>query len=826
MEQNNQNDNKSKVLIFGKYQIIKKIGEGSFGKIYLGFNKNKMEYVAIKLEPKSNALKFLKSEAIYLFMLKSIGIPKLKAFGQNRKYNILVETLLGKSLSDLLKIYNNRLPLKDTLMIAIQVIERLEYIHSKFLIHRDIKPENFLIGYEDPYIIYLIDFGLCKKYRSNRTGKHIQFSVTKRCNGTPMFASLNSLKGYQVSRRDDLECVAYMIIYLMKGLPWDSIRAKTKYERFKRILKMKIYYKPEILCKDLPTEIKDFFSYCRNLNFEQEPNYDYICSLFNNALAKNGFINDLLFSWIKDPNIKYKLKNDKNINNKIRNTKRKASPQIRILHSIRNSYDQRKPSNTALENSELINFTLDSQIIQNKRNFINYPLTNNSLVDTFTRDESLNINERIKTPNKFEYHKKYRKLIAEQISRININRNINFSNNTNFSGIRNNTFQEKININKENIEPIFKLDEKCENRKVIQRIKLKKNDFENNKKEQKVRKVSNHSSINSFSNEMQIKTFNNNYSKKIPKLSKTKTNLIAKNIKKLMVNKNKSNIINIINNNNINSNINMLIKIQPKCKIQRKNTDIYINNETSDNNNNLVDTIIDKKLKKLKYSPVFTKINLSPIKNLNELTKEKHYSNITDDIFNRNVLNQKIIKLNSVNDEILKHNKLKLQKVKFMKVTIEKNTNQNKYYYNNKTLSKSLFDNLINLKNNTPEKTLYNNIINYNYTSNTLYENNKNTNLNNNNIQNKFNQFKNYTYNVPKTKKIIKLDNKIPRSKKSNISELNRKNIYSNINNFTNIKELSNINNIINQITRTCLTSNNSKKHIRKINVFSRCVIK
>jgi len=237
MEQNNQNDNKSKVLIFGKYQIIKKIGEGSFGKIFLGFNKNKMEYVAIKLEPKSNALKFLKSEAIYLFMLKSIGIPKLKAFGQNRKYNILVETLLGKSLSDLLKIYNNRLPLKDTLMIAIQVIERLEYIHSKFLIHRDIKPENFLIGYEDPYIIYLIDFGLCKKYRSNRTGKHIQFSVTKRCNGTPMFASLNSLKGYQVSRRDDLECVAYMIIYLMKGLPWDSIRAKTKYEGLKEYLK-------------------------------------------------------------------------------------------------------------------------------------------------------------------------------------------------------------------------------------------------------------------------------------------------------------------------------------------------------------------------------------------------------------------------------------------------------------------------------------------------------------------------------------------------------------------------------------------------------------
>ena len=502
MEQKNQNNKKSKILIFGKYQIIKKIGEGSFGKIYLGFNTIKMEQVAIKLEPKSNVLKFLKSEAIYLFMLKSIGIPKLKAFGQNRKYNILVETLLGKSLSDLLKIYNNRLPLKDTLMIAIQVIERLEYIHSKFLIHRDIKPGNFLIGYEDPYIIYLIDFGLCKKYRSNRTGKHIQFSVTKRCNGTPMFALLNALKGYQVSRRDDLECAAYMIIYLMKGLPWDSIRAKTKFERYKRILKMKIYYKPEILCKDLPTELKDFFSYCRNLNFEQEPNYDYIYGLFNNALSKYGFNNDLLFSWIKDPKIICKLKNDKSINNnKTRNTKRKTSPQIRIFHSLRNSYDKRKSSNTILENSKLINFTLNSQNIPNKRNFMNYHLASNSLVDNFTRDESLNIKENIKTPSKLEFHKIYRKLFVEPISRINTKRNTIFSNNKNLTRTRNNiTFEEKINIKKEEVAPIFKL-KKCESRNVKQKIKL-------NKKEEKVRKVSNHSSINSFSNEMRIKGLN------------------------------------------------------------------------------------------------------------------------------------------------------------------------------------------------------------------------------------------------------------------------------------------------------------------------------
>ena len=146
----------SKHLIFGKFKLLRKIGEGSFGNVYLAMNVKTMELVGIKLEPQSNPILFLKSEAIFLFMLKDVGIPKLKGFGKNRKYNILIETLLGDSLSKILKKYKMKLPLKDTLMVAIQVIERLEYLHSKYLIHRDIKPENFLIGYDDPYIIYLL----------------------------------------------------------------------------------------------------------------------------------------------------------------------------------------------------------------------------------------------------------------------------------------------------------------------------------------------------------------------------------------------------------------------------------------------------------------------------------------------------------------------------------------------------------------------------------------------------------------------------------------------------------------------------------------------
>ena len=178
MNENMDKDIKTSKLIFKKYRLIKKIGEGSFGKVYLGINEKTIEPVAIKLEPKSNKIHFLKSEALYLFMLKDVGIPKLKAYGTNKGYNILIETLLGESISQKLKKYSNKLPLKDSLIIAIQVIERLEYLHSKYLIHRDIKPENLLIGYDDPYIIYLIDYGLCKKYRSSRTGKHVKFKVT------------------------------------------------------------------------------------------------------------------------------------------------------------------------------------------------------------------------------------------------------------------------------------------------------------------------------------------------------------------------------------------------------------------------------------------------------------------------------------------------------------------------------------------------------------------------------------------------------------------------------------------------------------------------
>ena len=134
---------KEKQLIFGRYKIINKLDEGAFGQVYLGMNIKNNEKVAIKLEPRNNKLFFLETEAYFLFILKGLGIPKIETYGHNQKYNILVETLLGKSLQYLFYKNQRFFNIKDVLMMGIQMVQRLKFIYSKYIIHHDIKPKNF-----------------------------------------------------------------------------------------------------------------------------------------------------------------------------------------------------------------------------------------------------------------------------------------------------------------------------------------------------------------------------------------------------------------------------------------------------------------------------------------------------------------------------------------------------------------------------------------------------------------------------------------------------------------------------------------------------------
>ena len=204
-------------LIFKKFRPLKYLSKGAFSDIYLGINIFTKEKVAIKIEEKYAVEKSLEKECYFLFNLKALGIPKVISFGHNKEYDILVLPLLGKSLHEIQMSKNFNFEFKDICLIAIQIIERIQWIHSQKIVHRDIKPDNFLIGLNDPNIIYIIDFGLSKKYRSSTTGNHIKYTKLKRFVGSVRYASVNALKLREQSRKDDLESIKENYLGIILG---------------------------------------------------------------------------------------------------------------------------------------------------------------------------------------------------------------------------------------------------------------------------------------------------------------------------------------------------------------------------------------------------------------------------------------------------------------------------------------------------------------------------------------------------------------------------------------------------------------------------------
>ena len=354
--------------IFKKYKPVKKIGRGSFGKIYHVVRLKDNAAFAMKVEKIDAVQKTLEREAYYLFTLQGgFGIPKLITFGRTKSYNILIETLLNKSLFDLFINKNNKFRLTDCCFIGIQILEILEWIHSKDIIYRDVKPENFLIGIKDPNAIYVVDFGLCKKYRSSKTGKHLLPKLTGKFSGTLIYASSNVLKGKESSRRDDLISLGYMLIYLLKrDIPWNSSFKDLNKEKYYNLIYLKDTNSNGELFKGLPDELIEYIKYSRSLKFEQDPDYTYLRSLFKKILLRSDSENNLLtFSWI-DPKDKNLLGIPKN------NSKRKQTPQNRILKNLKEkrknlslkTISLKSTKNNLNQNSEL---TIDSSINKNNQ---------------------------------------------------------------------------------------------------------------------------------------------------------------------------------------------------------------------------------------------------------------------------------------------------------------------------------------------------------------------------------------------------------------------------------------------------------------------------
>ena len=216
-----------------------------------------------------------------------------------KEYLILVEKLLGKSLETLFLDSSKIFTLLDICQISLQCLDRIEFVHSKGIIHCDIKPDNFVVGIEDPDVIYLIDFGLGQKYKSNKTGKHIEFGFTGYMTGTARYASRNALRGKKLSRRDDLESFMYMILYfLAKKLPWQGLKAKDLAGKYKKIYLYKKDFNYKSFCKDYPSEISSLFEYIYSLSFKEKPLYDYIRDLFKKILEQKKLYIKPYFSWM------------------------------------------------------------------------------------------------------------------------------------------------------------------------------------------------------------------------------------------------------------------------------------------------------------------------------------------------------------------------------------------------------------------------------------------------------------------------------------------------------------------------------------------------
>ena len=334
---NNRGKIEMKDLIADNYVLLTKIGHGSFGDIILSYNLLENREVIVKREKKDNkkkqSLLYIESKLFQSLLdispnqdisgksnliQKNIkGIPKFYGFGDIPDYFYLIMEFLGPNLHQLLNYCGQKkFTLGTVCLIAMQILNRIEFIHKKHFLHRDIKPQNICIGNEEETnILFLIDYGLSKRFKDSKSHQHIPYREKRSFVGTTRYASINSHLGIELSRRDDLMNIGYLLIYLLKGiLPWQGLQGNNKLNLVKE---KKILISNELLCSGLPNEFVHYLNYCKNLKFEERPDYDFLKGLFGRLLGLvisnfNIRRNELIFDWcFKDINYIWKKYTDK-----------------------------------------------------------------------------------------------------------------------------------------------------------------------------------------------------------------------------------------------------------------------------------------------------------------------------------------------------------------------------------------------------------------------------------------------------------------------------------------------------------------------------------
>jgi len=287
-------------IINNKYKIDKYIGSGSFGDVYEASNRKTKTKHALKIpivNDDKDGQKMLMDEAkIYKHLSNPLrGVANVKVCKYNER-KIIVMDLLGPNLEMLLSNNNKKLSLQSVIRLAIMMIDILQYIHYNGFIHRDLKPENFVIDSQSK--LYLIDFGLAKKY-IDKDGTHREFTNNKKFCGTAKFASIAAHENCEQSRKDDLEAIAYILVYLYKGkLPWQGIRTKDKKKKYNLIYKEKCKYDAEELCRGMPREFVVFLDYIRTLSFDEKPPYNSFKKMFIRLYDRMNY-EKCVFEWEK-----------------------------------------------------------------------------------------------------------------------------------------------------------------------------------------------------------------------------------------------------------------------------------------------------------------------------------------------------------------------------------------------------------------------------------------------------------------------------------------------------------------------------------------------
>lgn len=287
-------------LVNDRYQILQKLGQGSFGEVRLANDVQTATQVAIKFEHKSDLKRHLRTEYDVYSAVQGPGFPTILWFGKHGDYTALVMERCGQSLKTLYARCNRIFPVQTVALIAIQLLDRLETLHNHGWLHQDIKPENIVVGVgEAKSTLYMIDYGTSGMYIDPVTKKHQTRGPSTKIVGTARYSSLNNHYGYKQSRRDDLESLGYTLIYWLLGrLPWQGIPEKDFRVKWKKVRRIKRAITPDELCRGLPVQFRIFMKYVFKLSYAQRPNYGYLRGLFRQLINTENE-SAMTFAWEK-----------------------------------------------------------------------------------------------------------------------------------------------------------------------------------------------------------------------------------------------------------------------------------------------------------------------------------------------------------------------------------------------------------------------------------------------------------------------------------------------------------------------------------------------